>query len=49
MPALSLIHIFLKNYDGAGSYTVFRSDKSSNGVRFYTNSNGCLLYTSRCV
>ena len=31
------------NKDGvAGSYTVFKSSNSSNGVRFYTNSNGQL-------
>ena len=37
-------YTILKNYDGvAGSYTVYRSDKSSNGVRFYTNSNGQLV------
>ena len=41
-------YTILKNYDGAGSYTVFRSDKSSNGVRFYTNSNG-QLQNSRVV
>ena len=36
-------YTILKNYDGvAGSYTVFKSSNSSNGVRFYTNSNGQL-------
>ena len=36
-------YTILKNYDGvAGSYIVFKSSNSSNGVRFYTNSNGQL-------